>query len=77
MPPADVRWLTLNGEPLPPGDDATTAPATAGWECDVTPFLKDRNELLLRASDLPATAAGGRTALPESWGRLSLVIVSD
>ena len=75
--PPDVQTLTLNGVVLQLVNDAATSPATVGWESDITALLKDRNELLLRVADVPAAVAGGRAALPESWGRLSVVIVSD
>ena len=63
----------LNGSPLPPID-----PAAARWEHEITPLLRDRNELVVQpepAVASPAVDRHGRAALPEAWGRLSVVIV--
>jgi len=69
------RAATLNEQPLAwreadPGD----------LECDVTAVIKPRNTLVVPGDRLgppESDASGRRAALPEAWGRLSLVIVSD
>jgi len=73
--PGDRRAATLNEQPLAwreadPGD----------LECDVTAVIKPRNTLVVPGDRLgppESDASGRRAALPEAWGRLSLVIVSD
>lgn len=65
--------LTLNSIPLPPIGDAA-----ARWEHDITPLLHERNELVVRpewADTSPAVDRHGRASLPETWGRLCVVIV--
>lgn len=52
------------------------------WEHDITPLLRDRNELeLMPLGSAPPESsrrdAHGRAALPQEWGRVSLDIVSD
>ena len=75
----DAVRLSMNGLELPPVTAAVTDPPTDVWECDVTAIVRDRNELRLRvpADVVVDVVSGGRTALPDAWGRLSLVIVSD
>ncbi|MFM8705029.1 MAG: hypothetical protein ACKOHG_14400 [Planctomycetia bacterium] len=67
--------VTLNAVTLPP------LPAGAGrWTHDVTPLLRDRNELVLAMTEpVPAVAndaAHGRGPLPAACGRVALEIVS-
>lgn len=66
--------IRLNGVWLPP------LPAGAGrWEEDVTPLLRDRNELeLVMAAPSPAGSTAGphRWQLPAEVGRLTLEIMS-
>jgi hypothetical protein len=68
------RTATLNDQPL-----AWCAAGPGSFESDVTSLLLPRNTLVV--SDGRGPSAGdrlqGRAALPEAWGRLSLVIVSD
>ena len=67
--------VTLNAVPLP------RLPAVTGrWAHDVTPLLRDRNELVLTVTGLlPAVAtdaAHGRVPLPAVCGSVALEIVS-
>jgi hypothetical protein len=67
--------VTLNAVPLPP------LPAgTRRWTHDVTPLLRDRNELVFATTGLwvagVADAASGRGPLPAVFGRVALEIVS-
>ncbi|MFN5757562.1 MAG: hypothetical protein ACK48M_12350 [Planctomycetia bacterium] len=65
--------LTLNGTSL-----ATVGPVSARWEHDITPLLRERNDLVVKpepAAAPPAVDRHGRASLPEAWGRLSVVIV--
>jgi hypothetical protein len=65
--------LSLNGVSLVPID-----PASARWEHEITPLLRERNELVLQAEPAaapPAVDRHGRASLPEAWGRLCVVIV--
>lgn len=69
------RHTALNGMPL-----VWRATGEATLECDVTGMLIARNELVVSGGDtsaLVATPIGARADLPEAWGRLSLVVVSD
>lgn len=69
------RTTTLNDRPL-----AWRDAGPGLLECDVTALLADRNLLAVMAapSEAPSgRASGARAALPSSWGRLSLVVVSD
>lgn len=53
-------------------------PASARWEHDITPLLRERNDLVVNADPAaapPPVDRHGRASLPESWGRLSVVIV--
>ncbi len=74
--PAAAR-LTLNGTDLPPAAPVVAHPPAGDWEFDVTDLVDDRNELLLRIDADVAVVATTRMTLPDRWGRLSLVIVSD
>ncbi|MBM4011864.1 MAG: hypothetical protein FJ286_10870 [Planctomycetes bacterium] len=68
-PPGTVRpeVLQLNGQAL-----------VADPEIDITPLLRDRNELVLGGSGLPVGSAPARlVALPVACGRPTLVIVSS
>lgn len=73
--PGPWRAATLNERSL---DWATTG--SKSLECDVTALVLARN-LLLVPVDADGVADRGRpasrSATPEAWGRLSLVIVSD
>lgn len=65
---------TLNDLPL------VWREATPGsFESDVTKLLRPRNTLVVprAAAVADGDPAERRAALPEAWGRLSLVIVSD
>lgn len=65
--------VSLNGMSLVPID-----PGSARWEHEITPLLRERNELVLQAAQAdapPAVDRHGRASLPEAWGRLSIVIV--
>jgi hypothetical protein len=65
--------LAVNRIALPPID-----PAAVRWEHDITPLLRERNELVLQsepAEGPPAVDRHGRAPLPEAWGRLCVVIV--
>jgi hypothetical protein len=71
--PRPLLRLTLNSIPLPPIGDAA-----ARWEHDITPLLRERNELVTQsepAEGPPAVDRHGRAPLPEAWGRLCVVIV--
>jgi acyl-CoA synthetase (AMP-forming)/AMP-acid ligase II len=64
--------LSLNGISLVPID-----PASARWEHEITPLLRERNELVVQAEPAaapPAVDRHGRASLPEAWGRLCIVI---
>ena len=69
--------LTLNGMPLP-----ALGPAMPRWQHDITPLLRDHNELFLVPLGAAAMrlSAGSenqrRTALPSAWCRVSVEIVS-
>jgi hypothetical protein len=66
--------LSLNGIALLPID-----PAASRWEHEITPLLRERNELAVQAEPAaapPAVDRHGRASLPEAWGRLCVVIVS-
>lgn len=68
-----VITLAINRSALPPID-----PAAVRWEHDITPLLRERNELVLQpepAEAPPAVDRHGRAPLPEAWGRLCVVIV--
>lgn len=73
--PAVWSTATINGRSL-----AWHAADAATLECEVTAVIADRNALTVPvASGDPAVAgdATPRSTLPPTWGRLSLVIVSD
>ena len=69
--------LAFNGTPLP-----AIGPALPRWQHDITPLLRDRNELFLRPlgasalQGLPGRSAQRRMALPAEWCRVSVAIVS-
>lgn len=69
--------LTLNGMPLP-----ALGPAMPRWQHDITPLLRDHNELFLvpLGAAVMRLSAGSenqrRTALPSAWCRVSVEIVS-
>jgi hypothetical protein len=67
--------LTLNAVGLPP-----LSAAADRWEEDITPLLRDRNELVVAVDvALPLDAgcdAHGRSPLPSACGRVALEIVS-
>jgi len=70
------RKATLNDQPL-----AWREADSGDLECDVTALIQSRNTLVV--PDGRVTPPDGkwsdhrRAAVPEAWGRLSLVIVSD
>lgn len=69
------RAATLNDQPLAWRDGES-----GSLESDVTPLVLPRNTLVVpggRAAVDDGTGPDRRAALPEAWGRLSLVIVSD
>jgi hypothetical protein len=69
------RTATLNDRPL-----AWRDAGPGLLECDVTAVLTDRNLLAVMAAPPEAPsgrAPGARATLPSTWGRLSLVVVSD
>jgi hypothetical protein len=86
--PADRVWLAIerpaacrlavNGSPLPP------CAAGIAYRVDVTPLLRERNELVLEAASASAAPvdAGcsvdrhGRVPLPAAFGRMLLEIVT-
>ncbi|MFM7244467.1 MAG: hypothetical protein ACKO40_09900 [Planctomycetaceae bacterium] len=47
------------------------------FESDVTKLLRPRNTLVVPGAAADGDPTERRAALPEAWGRLSLVIVSD
>jgi hypothetical protein len=64
--------VSLNGRPL-----GTIDPASARWEHDITPLLRERNDLVVNpepAAAPPAVDRHGRASLPDAWGRLCIVI---
>ena len=69
------RRATLNGRAVEwRAVDATVL------DCDVTAWIGDRNQLSLPAEEHEAVGdrvGGPRVSLPPSWGRLSLLVVSD
>ncbi len=70
--------LLLNGTPLPPIESGAQR-----YEYDITPLLRERNELVVRAEpagdarpDSLSRGQHGRVAIPEDWGRIKVEIVS-
>lgn len=65
--------VSLNGNSLGMID-----PASARWEHDITPLLRERNDLVVNpepAAAPPPVDRHGRASLSDAWGRLSVVIV--